>query len=196
MRNSPTLTNALRVFIAVLLDLSLSTEGQPPSPGKRSNASDSMLPRNVVISLSEVNRLFPEVTHEASTGQNLTAVANPKGTRSVIYTNSDSAKKVTITIDQYATVSAASLAYQEAVTKSKAVPGFRPIPVENLGPNAFVGTVTQAGEIHVGLGALRGTLIVEVTLAGYDSTKENIARLISLTREQELVAKGAIDRSE
>jgi hypothetical protein len=39
-------------------------------------------------------------------------------------------------------------------------------------------------------------LIVEVTLAGYDSTKENIARLISLTREQELVAKGAIDRSE
>jgi hypothetical protein len=155
-----------------------------------------MLPRNVVISLSEVNRLFPEVTHEASTGQNLTAVANPKGTRSVIYTNSDSAKKVTITIDQYATVSAASLAYQEAVTKSKAVPGFRPIPVENLGPNAFVGTVTQAGEIHVGLGALRGTLIVEVTLAGYDSTKENIARLISLTREQELVAKGAIDRSE
>ncbi|HWV47633.1 MAG TPA: hypothetical protein VN039_16675, partial [Nitrospira sp.] len=74
MRNSPTLTNALRVFIAVLLDLSLSTEGQPPSPGKRSNASDSMLPRNVVISLSEVNRLFPEVTHEASTGQNLTAV--------------------------------------------------------------------------------------------------------------------------
>ena len=155
-----------------------------------------MLPRNVVISLSEVNRLFPEVTHEASTGQNLTAVGNPKATRSVIYTNNDGAKKVTITVDRYATASAASSAYEEAVTKSEAVPGFRPIPVENLGPNAFAGTVTQGGETHVGLGGLRGTFIVGVTLAGYDSTQENIARLISLTREQERVAKSEIDRNE
>ena len=56
--------------------------------------------------------------------------------------------------------------------------------------------MTQGGKTHVGLGALRGTLIVEVTLAGYDSTKENIARLISLTREQELVAKSEIDPNE
>jgi hypothetical protein len=93
MRNSPTLTNASRVFIAVLVGLSLSTEGQSPSPPIYSRVSESMLPPNVVISLSEVNRLFPEVTHEASTGQNLTAVGNPKATRSVIYTNSEPAMR-------------------------------------------------------------------------------------------------------
>ena len=126
----------------------------------------------------------------------MTAVANPKATRSVIYTNSDGAKKVTITMDQYATVSAASSAYQEAVTKSKAVPASRPILVKNLGQNAIGGTVTQSGETHIGFGALRGTIVVGVTLAGYDSTQENIARLISLTREQERIAKSEIERNE
>jgi hypothetical protein len=122
------------------------------------------------------------VTREASTGRNLTAVANAKATRSVIYTNSDSSKKVTITLDPYATASDASSAYQEAVAKSKTVPAFKPVPAQNLGQNAFVGTVTQAGETHIGLGALRGTLIVGATLAGYDPTPENTANLIALTR--------------
>ena len=67
---------------------------------------------------------------------------------------------------------------------------------ENLGQNAFVGTVTQGGETHIGLGSLDGVLIVGTTLAGYDSTPENIAKLISLTREQERVAKTAMNRNE
>ncbi len=73
--------------------------------------------------------------------------------------------------------------------KSKTVPGFKPVPAENLGQDAFVGTVTQGGETHIGLGALHGTLIVGVTLAGYDPTPENTAKLISLTREEERAAK-------
>jgi len=99
---------------------------------------------------------------------------------------------VTITVDQYATPSDASSAYREAVAKSKTVPRFKPVPAENLGQSASVGTVTQGGETHIGLGALNGTLIVGVTLAGYDPTPEKIADLISLTREDESAAKATL----
>jgi len=98
-------------------------------------------------------------------------------------------------VDEYATASDASSAYQEAVAKSKTVPGFKPVPAENLGQDAFVGTVTQGGETHIGLGALHGVLIVGATLAGYDPTPENTAGLISLTREEERAAKAAMDRN-
>ena len=154
-----------------------------------------MLPRKVIVPISTVNRFFPEVTRETSTGRNLTAVSDTKATRSVIYANSDSSKKVTITVDQYSTASDASSAYQEAVAKSKTVPGFKAVPAENLGQNAFIGTVTQEGETHIGLGALHGTLIVGATVAGYDPTPENTAKLISLTRKEERAAKAAMDRN-
>jgi len=184
------------VFIAVIESLSLTANGQSPSPANGSaKPSDSTLPRKAVVSISTVNRFFPEVTREASTGHNLTAVANAKATRSVIYTNSDSSKKVTITVDQYPTASDASSAYQEAVAKSKAVSGFKPVSAENLGQNAFAGTVTQGRETHIGLGALHGVLIVGATLAGYDPTPENTAKLISLSSEEERAAKAAMDRN-
>lgn len=193
MRNGPRLIKFAAVFVAVSEVLLLTSDAQSPSPGK---ASDSILPRKVVVGIKVVNRFFPEVTSEASTGRNLTAVANPEATRSVIYANSDRTTKVTITVDDYATASDASSAYQEAVTKSKTVPGFKPVASEDLGQNAFIGTVTQGGETHIGLGALRGTLIIGVTLAGYDLTPENTARLISLTREEERVVKVAIDQNQ
>jgi hypothetical protein len=190
------LTKFAAVFIVVIGALSPVTDGQSPSPANSSmEASDSALPREVVVPISVVNRFFPEVTSEAITGRNFTAVANAKATRSVIYTNSDGSKKVTITVDEYARASDASSAYQEAVAKSKTVPGFKPVPAENLGQNAFVGTVTQGGETHIGLGALHDTLIVAATLAGYDLTPENTAKLISLTHEEERVAKVAMDRN-
>ena len=192
MRNGPRLIKFSAVFIAVSEVLLLTADGQSPSPSK---ASGSILSRNVVVAINVVNRFFPEVTSEASTGHNLTAVGNPKATRSVIYANSDSSRKVTISVDNYATQSDASSAYQEAVAKSKTVPGFKSVPSENLGRDAFVGTVTQGGETHIGLGALRGTLIIGATLAGYDVTPENTARLISLTREEERAAKAAMDRN-
>jgi hypothetical protein len=158
-------------------------------------ASDSMLPRKVVIPISTVNRVCPEVTREASTGRNLAAVANAKATRSVIYPNSDGSKKVTITVDEYPTASDASSPSQEAVAKSKTVPGFKPVPAENLGQNAFVGTVTQGGETHIGLGALHSVLIAGATLAGYDPTPENTAKFISPTRDEEQAVQAAVDRN-
>ncbi len=195
MRNGPTLTKFAAVVIVVIESLLLSANGQSPSAGTSAKASDSTLPRKVVVPIGTVNRFFPEVTREASTGRNLTAVSNAKATRSVIYANSDSSKKVTITVDQYPTASDASSAYHEAVAKSKTVTGFKPVHAENLGQDAFVGTVTQGGETHIGLGALHGTLIVGATLAGYNPTPENTARLISLTREEERAAKAAMDRN-
>jgi len=196
MRNGPALKKFTAVFILVFEFLLLIAHGQSASPANHSEqTSDSVLPRHVVVPISTVNRFFPEVTREASTGRNLTAVANPKATRSVIYANSDSSKKVTITVDEYFTASAASSAYQEAVAKSKTVPGFKPIAAENLGRTGFVGTVTQGGETHVGVGALHGTVIVGATLAGYDPTPENTAKLISLTHEEQRVVTAAMTRN-
>jgi hypothetical protein len=113
----------------------------------------------------------------------------------VIYVSNDSSKKVTITVDEYMSSSEASSAYQEAVQKSKTVPGFKPVVVPDLGANAFVGTVTQGEEAHIGLGALHGALIVGATLVRYDSTPDNVAKLVLLTREEEGKAKAAHDRN-
>jgi hypothetical protein len=71
----------------------LPTSGTP-------SGSDRVLPPNVAISVNVVTRLFPEVTQEAATGQNATAVGNPKATRSVIHADNHSSKKVTISVDQ------------------------------------------------------------------------------------------------
>jgi hypothetical protein len=188
------LSAAMRLRLEIIETLSLTADGESPSLAKGPpKASDSVLPRKVVVSIGTVTHFFPEITREASTGQNMTAVANAKATRSVIYANSDSSKKITITVDQYSTANDAASAYQEAVAKSKTVRGFKSVPAENLGQNTFVGTVTQGGETHIGLGARHGMLIVGATLAGYDPTPENTAKLISLTRAQERAAKAAMD---
>jgi hypothetical protein len=79
-------------------------------------------------------------------------------------------------------------------TTSTPVPGFKPVSAPALGQNAFIGTVTQGDETHIGLGTLQGTLIVGATLVGYDPTPDNIAKLVSVTREEEAAAKSALDR--
>ena len=179
------------LFIAVVVLPPVVRGEQSPSRGIGGvSAPGAMLARDVIVPLPVVTRFFPEATQEMSTGQNETAVRNPGATRSVIYTNSDKSKKVTISVDQYATSSDASAAYEEAVQKSRSVPGFRPIDAPNLGPQAFIGTVTRGTETHIGLGALRGTLIVGVTLVGYEASADTTAKLVSLAREEEKAADG------
>jgi hypothetical protein len=160
-----------------------------------SDASGITLPRNVVVPLSAVNRLFPEITRQTSTGHNSTATNNPNATRSVIYASGDGSKKVTITVDQYGTPGDASSAYEQAIQKSQSVPGFKPITVPNLGQQAFAGSVTVDAETHVGLGALDGRLIVGATLAGYDATPDNTAKLVALARRELAAAKMVLGRS-
>src|SRR5437764_4756077 len=122
----------LAAVVTAIGTLSLAAdEPSPPATSDIASGSNRMLPRNAAIPLDVVNRLFPEVTQEAATGQNSTAIGNPKATRTVIYANNDSSKKVTISVDQYATATDASSAYEAAVQKSKVVSGFKPIPVAN-----------------------------------------------------------------
>jgi CubicO group peptidase (beta-lactamase class C family) len=181
------------LFIAVVVVPTVLRGEHSPSPrtGGVSVASAVLAP-DVIVPLPVVTRFFPEATQEMSSGQNATAVGNPEATRSVIYTNGDKSKRVTISVDQYAKSSDASAAYEEAVQKSRSVPGFRPVDAQNLGPQAFVGTVTQGAETHIGLGALRGTLIVGVTLVGYERSADTTAKLVSLAREQEKAADAIV----
>jgi hypothetical protein len=178
--------------IALVGALSLAAHGQ--SSPSTTSTPESVLPRSFVVSLSVVEEFFPEVTKEASTGQNSTAVGNPKTTRSVIYANDDSSKKVTISVDQYENTTDASSAYEQAVEKSK-IPGFKPVSVPNLGQKAFAGTVTSGTETHVGLGALAGKLIVGVTLAGYDATPQNVTKLAALAHKEDAAARATLSAS-
>jgi hypothetical protein len=180
--------------IALVEALSLVAYGQS-SPSIGANTTpEPVLPRSFVVLLRVVEEFFPEVTKEASTGQNSTAVGNPKATRSVIYTNTDGSKKVTITVDQYENSTDTSSAYEQAVEKSK-IPGFKPVSVPNLGQKAFAGTVTMGAETHVGLGALAGKVIVGVTLAGYDPTPDNVTKLVAVARKEDAAARAALSAS-
>lgn len=180
--------------IAMVGAFSQAAHGQSSPSSGATSTPESVLPRGFVVSLRVVEEFFPEVTKEASTGQNSTAVGNPKTTRSVIYANDDSSKKVTISVDQYANTTDASSAYEQAVEKSK-IPGFKPVSVPNLGQKAFAGTVTSGTETHVGLGALVGKLIVGVTLAGYDATPQNVTKLVAVARKEDAAARAALNAS-
>ena len=157
--------------------------------------SGGTLPRNVIVPLSEVTRLFPDIIREASTGRNATATGNPKATRMVIYESGDGSKKVTITVDQYGSPRDASSAYKQAVQKSQSVPGFKPVRVPRLGQQAFAGTTTMDGETHIGLGTLDHKLIVGATLAGYDATPDNVTKLVAVARMQGAAAKRTVGLS-
>jgi hypothetical protein len=191
MRSGSRLGRLAALSVALIGALSLAANGQSSPSRTTTNAAESVLPRSFVVPLTVVGEFFPDVTSEATTGQNPTAVGNPKNTRSVIYANSDSSKKVTITVDQYESSSDASSAYKQAVEKSK-IPGFKPVSVANVGEEAFAGTVTMGSETHVGLGALVGKLIAGVTLAGYDATLDNVTKLIALARKEEAAARTAL----
>ena len=160
------------------------TIAQPsPSP------SGPQLPRTVVVSLPEVQKVFPELTVETDMGSDPTATGSPVGTRSVAFTNSDGSKKVTVSVDEYANNDDASQAYQQAVQRSRDVPGFKSVSIPIVGDQAFAGSVTQDGVTHVGIGVLDGKLVVGVTTAGYDANAENIAKLAALTGTAVAVAK-------
>jgi hypothetical protein len=180
--------------IALVGALSLAAYGQSSPSSSATSTPESALPRSFIVALRAIEEFFPEVTKEASTGQNSTAVGNPKTTRSVIYANADNSKKVTISVDQYESSTEASSGYEQAVEKSK-IPGFKPVSVPNLGQKAFAGTVTMGAETHLGLGALAGKLIVGVTLAGYDATPDNVTKLIAVARKEDAAARAALGAS-
>src|SRR6188472_3761671 len=67
---------ALSIAIVGSLSLVCESFSAPATSG-------GTLPRNVIVPLSGVTRLFPDITREANTGPDLTATGNPKATRMV-----------------------------------------------------------------------------------------------------------------
>jgi len=143
-----------------------------------------LLPSNYVVLLNIVNQYFDSITQEDSTGEDSTAQGNPNATRAVFFIGVANTQKVTITVDRYRTTSDAASAYQTALEKSEEVPGFTPISIPAVGQQSFAGSVTQGMETHVGLGALGGTFVFGVTLAGFDATPDNVDNLVGLARAE------------
>jgi hypothetical protein len=182
MKQRPGL-RAMLLVSAIALQL-LSACGDDSSP-KSPPATAALLARETVVPVSVVTQYFPDVSTEANTGPNETSIGNPVASRSVVFVSTDGKKKVTVSVDQYATASDAASAYQTAVEGSKAAPGFKPAASPNLGQEAFAGTSQVGAETHFGLGARDGRLIMSATHAGdIPVTPDNSNGLISLGGEE------------
>jgi hypothetical protein len=182
--------------VAAIALLSLAACGDDSSSTTTTTASAALLPRNTVVPVSVVTQYFPDVTKEASTGPNETSVGKPIASRSVVFASADGKKKVTLSVDQYASASDAAAAYQTAVQGSKAAPGFKPAASPNLGQEAFAGTSQVGAEMHFGLGARDGRLIMSATHAGDISvTPDNSNNLISLGGVELTTAKQVLGPS-
>jgi len=101
-----------------------------------------VLPRSAIVELSTVQKYFPQVMRERYSGMNKTAAANPVATRSVIFVSGDGSKKVTLSVDRYASGGDALSAFHIAVAKSK-IPGSAPITIPVIGQSSFAGRVTR-----------------------------------------------------
>jgi hypothetical protein len=186
MKGQTGLRAATLTVAALALPL-LSACGDDSSPP---SATAALLARETVVPVSVVTQYFADVATEASTGPNETSVGNPVASRSVVFLSADGKKKVTLSVDQYATASDAASAYRTAVEGSKAAPGFKPAASPNLGQEAFAGTSQVGAETHFGLGARDGRLIMSATHAGdIPVTPDNSNSLISLGGEELTTAK-------
>src|SRR6478752_6970056 len=92
-RRSPLAAMLLGAAIALL---SFAARGEDAS------STAALLPRSALGPVSVVTQYFSDVTQEASTGPNETSVGKPTASRSVVYTSADGKKKVTLSVDQYA----------------------------------------------------------------------------------------------
>lgn len=147
-----------------------------------------VLPASVIVDLSVVQDVFDEITREQYSGADKTAAGNPVATRGAIFTDESGKRKVTLTVDRYATARDALDAYREAVSKSK-LTDFKPLSVPVVGQATFAGQVTRGSETHLGIGAFDGNLIIGATVAGYPATQANLYALVSLVRAQDSAAK-------
>jgi membrane protease YdiL (CAAX protease family) len=177
-------------FAAVSIAAVMAFGSLPHARGNQSSETQNItshgpvLPRDVIILLSAVKEVLPEMNRETATGQDETAVGKPTGTRSVTYATPDGSQRLVLSVDQYRTAEEASAAYQQAFQMSQKVPGAKGEVVSHLGQRAFIGVATQGKESHVGGGALYGDIIVTATLQGYDGTKKNKAKVTAIITKQ------------
>src|SRR4051812_16076912 len=150
------------------------------TPGTQGHAG--LLPRDVVLSLAELQEVLPDIDSETATGDNATAVGSPEGTRAVTFDTAGGNQHVVHSVDQYDSATDASATFQEAAEMSRDVPGVEGENVPDLGDGAFIGVVTQGDETHVGGGAVFGDLIVNATLQNYEASDANKAIVTELIR--------------
>ena len=182
--------NGLRAAMLTIAAFALVSLAACGDDSSSKTASAALLPRDTVVPVSVVTRYFPDVTTEAATGPNETSVGKPIASRSVVFTSDDGKKKVTVSIDQYESTGDAASAYQTAVQGSKAAPGFNPAATPDLGQEAFAGTSQVGDEMHFGLGARDGRLIMSATHAGdIPVTPDNSNNLITLGGKELTTAK-------
>src|SRR5689334_15576036 len=91
----------LLITAMVALSLPAPVNGNANSQSASQLASGSTLPLNVVLTLSEVKQVLPEMSQETGTGDDETALGNPRGSRSVTYATDDGARLVVISVAQY-----------------------------------------------------------------------------------------------
>jgi hypothetical protein len=185
----------LLIAAVVALSLPASANGNDDSQPTSQMTTGSTLPRNVVLTLSEVKQVLPEMSQETATGEDETALGTPRGTRGVTYATDGGSRRVVISVAQYPSAPDAASTYGVAVQASLAAPGGSGEALANLGQQAFIGVSAQGDESHVGAGALYGELIVNVTLQGYDGTPENRATVTELIRMEAAAATRALQLS-
>jgi hypothetical protein len=159
-------------------------------------ARGAVLPRDFILPLAAVQEVVPEMATETATGENAGALGHPGATRSVTYATEDGERRLVLSVDQHPSAAEAVAAFQEAVAKSREVPGgVTGETVSDLGEEAFIGVVTQGDETHVGGAARYGVLIVNATLQGYDGTDTNKATVTELIRRQAEHAEQVLART-
>ena len=94
----------LSVAASALLSLAAcgDNSSSTTAPSTTTTTAAAVLPRNTVVPVSVVTQYFPDVTKEVSTGPNETSVGKPIASRSVVFSSADGKKKVTVSVDQYA----------------------------------------------------------------------------------------------
>jgi hypothetical protein len=161
---------------------------QPATPetegGVTTPESAALLPRDVILTVEEVQEVIHEIAGEIDTGPNATVMGTPVANRAVIFATADGAHRIVVSVDQYRSAADASRFFNEALEASQDVPGVKTETVPDLGDAALIGVVTQGDETHVGGGALVGNLIVNATLQAFDGTDDNKARVAALMRKQ------------
>jgi hypothetical protein len=173
--------NQQRSLRAVVFSLAAVALLSLAAAGDAAAQSLTLLSRDTVVPLSAVTGQFPDVTVESGMGLNETVVGAPVASISVVFLSSDGKKKVTLSMDQYASESDAAAAYKTAVDASIGAPGFKPAASPNLGQESFAGSSQVGAEMHFGLGARDGRLIMSATHAGdIPVTPENANNLASL----------------
>jgi hypothetical protein len=136
---------------------------------------------------------FPDITEEAAAGPNETTVGDATGSISVVFTDPGKTKKVTLSVDEYASAGDAAAAFHAAVLASEAAPGFNRSGSPGIGEEAFAGTSQVGDEMHFGVGARDGRLIVSATHAGdIPVTPANSASMVDLARATLAAAQQAL----